>query len=78
MNALSSPQRWKKLFPELTEKQFLCLFYYSIGFNSKRIGTLMHCEAQTIRNQIQILKQIFYIDKASDLRAVLLLRIFMT
>ncbi|NOI26375.1 hypothetical protein F0243_24895 [Vibrio mediterranei] len=77
-NTLLTPERTsylKELFPELSETQVLCLFYYSLGFPSKRISRLMKCNAQTVQNNLQKSKDFLYLDKVSDLKTVFLIRL---
>lgn len=77
-NAFLSERRnehLRNLFPELTNKQFSCLFYYSLGFTSDKIGIILGCSSKTVRNQIQILKGQLSLDSASDLRIVFLARV---
>lgn len=66
--------RLSSLFPELTEKQFTCLFMYCMGKGSKEIGEHMEIRDKTVRNYLQDLKEIFSLDRASDLRAIFLVR----
>ncbi|HHY0497170.1 HTH domain-containing protein [Vibrio parahaemolyticus] len=68
-------QYLKSLFPELTDKQFNCLFYYSLGFPSEKIAKIVGCSNKTIRNQIQILKEKLSLHTSSDLRIIFLIRV---
>ncbi|EGQ9133343.1 hypothetical protein GA069_26530 [Vibrio parahaemolyticus] len=65
----------RSLFPELTDKQFDCLFYYSLGFTSERMAVLIGCSSKTIRNQIQLLKERLSLNTSSELRIIFLVRI---
>ena len=65
----------RSLFPEFSDKQFLCMFYYSLGFSSKKIGNLIGCSAKTVRNRLQELKEKLLLDSSSDLRVVFLVRL---
>ena len=71
----SCNQYLRPLFPELTEKQFLFLFYYSLGFTSDKIGLILGCSSKTVRNQVQLMKDRLSLDSASDLRIVFLTRV---
>lgn len=68
-------KRAQKLFPDITERQFVVLSFYALGYSAKAIQLELNVSKTTIEKHLSELRYKFNCSKSAELRFIYFIRI---
>ncbi|TLS70674.1 LuxR C-terminal-related transcriptional regulator [Photobacterium damselae] len=68
-------ERAHKLFPDITERQFVVLSFYALGYSAKAIQLELNVSRTAIEKHLAELRYKFNCNKSAELRNIYFFRI---